>query len=241
MKRNYSTTFLLLFFLLITTSSNAQIRGLSVGFGGSLNHFQRSENDPYLQHFSQVLPHFHLKLETSDLNGFIGQVQTNFYMKQIRLGYRYKNAAGGTNTEGFHHDYISSDVVISAAHNYRINGLTRLRPRLGFFVSFNQHIGTTDYSGVSGGGSNNSSQAMYYFDIETSDSPFFIYPGIFLGFSTLRYVGNRNRGYSLFADLYLAPRNIFSNPFEYTINGSSMELQGKYHYLNMGLRVDLYQ
>lgn len=239
MKRIYFNI-LLIAILLITVSLNAQVKGLSAGFGGSMNYFQRVEKDAVLQHFSQVLPHFHLKLETPDLMRFVGQIQTNFYTKQIRLGYRYQLTSGGKVTEGFHHDYFSSDVVLSAMYNHRINGTTRFRPRLGFFVSFNQYVGTTEYSGVSGFGSNSNIQAQYSFDIETDESPFFIYPGIFLGFSILKY-SNRGRGYSLFTDFYFAPRNIFSNPFSYSLNGDLMELQGKYHYLNLGLRMNLFR
>jgi hypothetical protein len=239
MKRIYFNAFLIAF-LLMTVSMNAQVKGLSVGFGGSVNYFQRVEKDPILQHFSQVLPHFHLKLETPDLMGFVAQVQTNFYTKQIRLGYRYQLSSGGKATEGFHHDYFSSDIVLSAMYNHRINGTTRFRPRLGFFISLNQYIGTTEYSGVSGFGSNSNSQGQYSFDIETDDAPFFIYPGIFLGFSILKY-SNRGRGYSIFMDFYLAPRNVFSSPFSYSLNGDSMQLQGKYHYMNFGLRMDLFR
>lgn len=240
MKYIYTNSFLFIF-LLATNSLNAQIKGLSIGFGGSVNYFQ-SVKAPFLEHFSQVLPHFHLKFETIETIKLKGQIQANFYTKQIRFGYQYDLVTGGKITEGFHHDYVSSDIVLSTAFDYRTKGGIRLQPRLGFFVSFNQYLGTTEYTALSGWhgfNSTSNSQSMYSFEIETDESPFFIYPGVFTGFSILKN-NKKGRAFSIFTDLYLAPRNIFSNPFKYSLNGDSMELQGKYHYLSIGFRGDLF-
>lgn len=233
-----SIIFNLCFLLIFPQTINAQIRHLSIGAGTSLNFFQRDISDPYFQHFSQFLPHFHLKLETSDVLslGLTGQLQTNFYTKQIRLGYRYENTAGGKVTEGFHHDYASADIVLSVGYNHRIKPTIWFQPRLGYFFSFNQYIGATEFTKVTGGGTN--TVPVNSFDVQSDENPFFIYPGIFTGFSVCTFYNSR--AFIIFTDFYIAPRNIFSAPFEYQINGGGqVELQGKYHYLNMGIRVGL--
>lgn len=241
MKYIYIYIFLFIL-LLITIPLNAQIKGLSIGLGGSVNYFQSAASATSLKNFKQFLLHFHLKFETMETMKLKGQIQANFYNKQIRFGQQYVFASGGKMTEGFHHDYISSDVVLSAAFNHQIKREMKVQPRLGFFVSFNQYVGTTEYTALSGWrglSSTSNSQSMYSYAIKTDESPFFIYPGIFTGFSILKN-NKKGRAFSIFTDFYLAPRNIFSNPFQYLLNGDSMELQGKYHYLNIGFRGDLF-
>lgn len=229
---------LILLLPIVLTTIEAQVGRFSVGAGVSANYFQSAIVDPYLEDFSQVLSHFQLQYQTADVlsKGIVGQVQTNFYTKQIRYGYHYTNTAGGLNREGFRFDYISADIALSAAYNYRLNGRTRLQPRLGYFFSFNKYLGTSEFSSVSGGGVNNTT--LYHFNIETNEDISFFHAGILTGLSIIRYTKN-DRAVSIFTDFYLSPRNILSEPLTYTMNGDDFELQGKYHYFNMGLRVGL--
>lgn len=220
-----------LFIVASITFINAQSKfTLGIGVSGSL--FIQAQDDPYLSSFSFVSPHVHLKYEPFSFGRFSGQVQANFYSKKIGLGTRYENLQGGINREGFSSLFLSGDLVLSVAYNHPISKTLNFQPRLGYFFSFNQLLGNEIYSGTSGGGGTSN----FIIDIELEETPFFFYPGIMTGFSIDRF---KNRSFIFFMDFYISPRNSFTEPLVYKINGEETRLQGKFHYVNVGIRYGL--
>lgn len=205
----------------------------SVGLGASANVFIQSTPDPYFNSHNYILPHLHFKYEPFTYNRFSGQVQANFYSKRIGLSTTYESNQGGTIVEGFYYQHLATDLVLSVAYKQPISKHLSFQPRLGYFFSYNHFFDATQQTGVSGGGSTASNFGIVNFSEATS----YFHPGVMAGFSVDKL---KNRSISLFADVYLTPRDIFSAPLTYQIDGQQpQELQGKFHYLNVGIRYEL--
>lgn len=220
----------IVFVLFSLTVTNAQSK-FTVGLGASGSLFVPSENH-LLDARNSILPHLHFQYEPFSVGRFSGQIQANFYSKQIGLYRSYDNDQGGTTVEGFHYQHLATDLVLSVLYNQPVSENVSFRPRIGYFFSFNHFMDATQRFGVFGGGSTNSSGTTF----GLSEPSAYFHPGIMAGFSFDRI---KNRSISLFADVYLTPRDIFNDPLTFLIDGQQEELQGKFHYLNVGIRYGL--
>lgn len=229
------STYLLLLFCGFSQIAMAQNQRAHIGLGASFSHFQWKDNVTLLTSQTKALPHFQYSFETYDKlsRGYRGNVQMNFYKKEIRLGTSYRD--GNSKVKyGFAHEYLSSDIVLSVSYDFR-KGYYIFKPRLGYFFSFNHYIGSTVYSQNTGG----TGQSQISFGaIEVEDASNLFYPGILAGFSLYNSkIAQRN--IALFADFYFTPTDIFNDSLRFSVDGFLLELQGKLHHLNVGCRVSL--
>ena len=213
------------------TIINAQSKFM-VGLGASGNLFVQSNPTPDFENHNSILPHLHFKYEPLSFGQFSAQVQANFYAKQIGFSNSYVNNQGGKTTFGFIYEHLATDLVVSVAYNHSITETLLFKPRLGYFLSHNHFFNTKSTYSVSGGTDGSTNVVK----VDFSETSSYFHSGIMAGFSFERL---KNRSISLFADVYITPRNIFSDPLVFEINGFENELQGKYHYLNIGIRYGL--
>jgi hypothetical protein len=214
----------------IALSATAQIR-LSAGLGANTSLFVPT-TDVELNYIPKVMPNFNLQMaiKKGEESAFSGFVQVNLAPKRIGI----KNTGeinGQAFEEGFTHHISSGELLLGASMDFELKNII-IRPHAGIFFAFNQKNGFSAYSvgkaSVIGG-----------FNYEAKEPFFFIYPGVNLGFSVVKRMFNDSREAAFFAETYYAPRNIFPESFEYSFDNQDYILQGKYHSLNMGIRMDL--
>lgn len=203
----------------------------SIGLGASQSIFvPTQENDSYESN-NYLSPHLHLRYEPFSFGKFSTSVQANFYIKNIGVISKERNDEY-LSIARFKYEYLATDLVLSVAYDHQISETLLFRPRLGYFFSYNHYNNIIEHyhqgSGVSVGN-----------DIgrfELSETPFFTNYGLVTGFS---FDWLKNRSISLFADFYLSPQDVLPEAIVYNRNGQGGEIQGQYHYVNVGMRYGL--
>lgn len=202
------------------------------------NIFDSNEAIPleFVNDFSSHL-NFQIELSRSKKSGFNGIVQLNLLRKKVSFGETYQLPNSGRIVEGFTHEFLSAELLIATGFDIPTKHFI-IQPKLGFCFAFNQYVGLNYFSRISGNAVANTQVSNWVFETETE--PFFIYPSIIFGVELKRQFLNIPRRFILFFDTYLTPVNIFADPFIYQVNGDDFELQGKYHYINLGLRIGIF-
>ncbi len=216
----------------IALSTTAQVR-FSAALGANTAIFVPTENQD-LNYIPIVMPNINLQMAIKKgESAFSGIVQVNLAPKRIG---RTDNGSinGFMIEEGFTHLIGSGELLLGAAMDFEYKNVI-IRPHAGIFLAFNEINGYKAYSAGFGIDTSNILQSSY----EGEDPLFFMYPGINLGCSVAKKMFDNSREVALFAEAYFAPRNIFAEDFNYSWFGNDYTLQGKYHSLNIGIRIDL--
>lgn len=235
MKYYFTVTFILLAFTNI--SAQQLTTNFSAGIGVKYNIFDSNEVLPF-EFVNDFSPHFNFQLDIkrNKKSGFNGIIQLNLLSKKISFGETYQLPNSGQIVEGFTHEFLSAELLIATGFDIPTKHFM-IQPELGFCFAFNQYIGLNYFNRISGNAVVNTQISNWVF--ETEKAPFFIYPSIIFGVELERQFLKKPRRFILFFDTYLTPVNIFTDPFNYQVNGDNFELQGKYHYLNLGLRIGI--
>lgn len=229
----------ILLICLLVADITAQLETtFSAGIGLKYNIFDSNITIPF-ESVNNFSPHFNFQMEVkrSQQRGFNGIIQLNLLPKTISFGQTYQLQNGGRVLEGFTHEFFSAELLLATGFELPTKRFI-IQPKLGFCFAFNQYVGVNHFTKTSGNFSVNSQASNWTFETETA--PFFIYPSIFIGGELKRKFFDGERVFSIFFDAYLTPGDIFTSPFPYQINGDTFELSGKYHYLNLGLRVEIF-
>ncbi|MFK7949568.1 MAG: hypothetical protein AB8G11_18395 [Saprospiraceae bacterium] len=210
---------------------NAQSK-FTVGLGASQSIFvPTTEENSIYENDNYLSPHLHFKYEPISFGRFSGQVQANFYIKYIGIASKEKNQEE-LSIARFKYEYLSTDLVLSVIYNHPISETLLFKPRLGYFFSYNHYSTIIEHyhsgSGVSIGND------IGRFDLFEGSS--FTNSGIMAGFSFDRL---KNRSISLFADFYFSPQDVLPEVIVYHRDGVGGEIQGEFHYLNVGIRYGL--
>ena len=224
---------------LVISNISAQVETtFSAGIGVKYNMFISSIPTP-LESINDFSSHLNLQMEVKrhKKSGFNGMVQLNLLPKKISFGTTSQSQNGGRIIEGFTHEFLSAELLLAASFDIPIKQFI-IQPKLGFCFAFNQYNGANHFTRTSGSSASNHQASNWVFETETE--PFFIYPSIVIGGTLKRNFFKKNRVFSLFFDSYITPRDIFTSPFFYQINGDDFELKGKYHYVILGLRVEIF-
>jgi hypothetical protein len=214
-----------------TLSATAQVR-FSAGLGANTSIFVSSV-DSDVNYIPKVMPNFNLQIAIRKGEGsaFSGIVQVNLSPKRIGTKMTAELSSGQVFAEGFTHYIGSGELLLGASLDFGRKNIT-IRPHAGIFLALNQINGHSAYS-IS------NSAAIGVANYGGDERPLFVYPGVNLGCSVVKRMFNNSREAALFAEAYYAPRDIFSEPFNYSWFGNDNVLQGKYHALNVGIRMDL--
>jgi hypothetical protein len=236
--------FLLISFLIIVgTTANAQVR-FSVGVGAATNHFQNSIENLNLVYENQsvTLPHFHIQtaMKPNPESRFIGMIQWNIMPKQIRFDNPKYVSDGSIITDSYYHLYGSLEMELAIGYEIPIRKLT-LVPQVGFFVSGNYYSTTSKYKKITeypnvGYLTHTSYGSSRSFSGQQSD--FSLYSGFSFGLSLNKKTKN-NRTIGLFTNAYLTPSEMLEEPLEMVLDNLPIQVQGKYQYVNIGLRFGL--
>lgn len=211
-------------------SATAQIR-FAAGLGANTGFFVPTISTE-LNYIPKVMPQINLQMaiKKGEESAFSGFVQMNLTPK--RIGMKNTGAINGEAfEEGFTHHIISGELLLGAALEFEKKNII-IRPHAGIFLAVNQKNGFSAYA-------IGKSSTIGGFNYEANEPFAFIYPGVNLGFSVGKKMFNDSREVAFFAEAYYAPGNILSESFEYSFDNQDYILQGKYHSLNMGIRVDL--
>ena len=216
--------------LCIAFSATAQIR-LSAALGVNTGFFVPTTNTE-LNYIPKAMPQINLQMaiKKREESAFSGFVQANFTPK--RIGIKNTGVINGVAfEEGFTHHIGSGELLLGSAMDFKLKNII-IRPHAGIFFAFNYKNGFAAYS-------IGRASTIGGFNYEAEEPFFFIYPGVNLGFSVVKRMFNDSREVAFFTEGYYAPRNFFPEPFTYSFDNQDYVLQGKYHSLNMGIRVDL--
>jgi hypothetical protein len=215
----------------IALSATAQVR-FSAGLGANTGIFLPTTPIEF-NYIPKVMPNFNLQMaiKKGEESMFSGFVQMNFSPK--RIGTKNTGEINGVAFEEGSTHYISSgELLLGGAIDFKLKNII-IRPQAGIFFAFNQKNGFLAYANGS------KSLTLANFNYQADEPFFFIYPGVNYGFSVVKRMFNDSREAAFFVEVYYAPRNIFPEPFAYSYNNQDYVIQGKYHSLNMGIRMDL--
>jgi hypothetical protein len=213
----------------IALSATAQVR-FSAALGANTGLFVPS-SDVSVNYIPKVMPNFNLQMAIKKgESAFSGIVQVNLAPKSI--GTKLKGEVNGQSfEEGSAHSLSSGELLLGVAMDFELKNII-IRPHAGIFLALNQVNG---FSASSWG----TTMALGFDSYESDGTSLFTYLGVNLGCSIVKRMFNDSREAAFFAEVYYAPRNIFETPFNYSWNGNDYSVQGKYHSLNVGIRMDL--
>ena len=236
--------FLLILLLSVAAiNTNAQVR-FSAGVGAFANYFQTSIDniDLNYENNSVVLPHFHLQtsMKPSEDSRFVGIIQWNIMPKQIRFDNPKYVSDGSIITDSYYHLYGSLEMELALGYEIPIRKFTFV-PQAGFFVSGNRYVSTNKYKKITeypnvGYLTHTSYGSSRSFSGRQSN--YSLYSGVSFGFS-LNKKTKKNRTIGLFTNVYLTPSEMLETPLEMVLDNLPIQVQGKFQYMNIGLRFGL--
>jgi len=229
-------------FLLLSIQAVGQVE-MNWGIGISYNthffvhedksQFEYSFFQPDVAHLPRINGHFDLNTNSA----FQFRCNLSFGEKRIILSNRQRISSGGILKNSIKHEIISAD--LSVLSYYALNRkVGELRPIVGFYISTNKYVAIAQSTSIRGRGPNHIDESMTPpVTLEVTERPLIVYVGINLG---LNYsIKIRKREVEFFSLLYFSPFDMFSSDFSYLANFQEETLNGKYHYLSLGINLKL--
>ncbi|MFK7947422.1 MAG: hypothetical protein AB8G11_07530 [Saprospiraceae bacterium] len=221
---------------LFVNSIFAQIR-TSIGIGALAHSYNDVAEFEDIEFNSYVLPHFHFQLSApiamNDKLRWYSQV--NILPKQQRFELSTNLDNEGVLREGYFNLFWSGELELGFTYDIPIKNLI-LSPKFGGFVAFNFFSGVEKSYMIEEFDDDLYKNTSYSWGVSyTNPQGMTTYGGLTLGLA-LNKITKKGRTTGLFTDVYMPVQDMSVQPIQYAINGRDFSFQGRFTYVNLGVR-----